>query len=168
MGAIDSTIGRIKQMLVDGKLRPGDKLPVEKELAASLGVSRNTLREAVRALTTLRVLQARQGDGTYVTSLEPKVLFDAFRFVVDLHHEAEALNFFEVRRFLEPKAAAAAAVQIDEATLDQLTDLIDQAERLSEQEDRDQTALVDLDQRFHGLLNAASGNPVLAAVIEGM
>jgi DNA-binding FadR family transcriptional regulator len=168
VGLIDDAIERLKDMLVSGELKPGDRLPIERDLAVRLGVSRNSVREAVRALTTLRVLQARQGDGTYVTSLEPKVLFDAFRFVVDLHHDAEALNFFEVRRFLEPKASAAAAIRIDEATLDQLADLVDQAELLSEREDRDQAALVDLDQRFHGLINAASGNPVLAAVIEGM
>jgi GntR family transcriptional regulator, transcriptional repressor for pyruvate dehydrogenase complex len=64
-------------MLIDGELQPGQRLPVEKELAARLGVSRNSLRGAVRALTTIRVLQTRQGDGTYVTSLSPELLLDA-------------------------------------------------------------------------------------------
>lgn len=68
MGVIENTIDNIKQMLVDGELRPGDKLPIERDLAVRLGVSRNTLREAIRALTTIRVLHARQGDGTYVTT----------------------------------------------------------------------------------------------------
>ena len=79
MGAIEATIDRIKQMLIDGVLGPGDKLPVEKDLAASLGVTRNTLREAVRALTSLKMLQTRQGDGTYVTSLQPSLLLDGMR-----------------------------------------------------------------------------------------
>ncbi|MEN3540428.1 GntR family transcriptional regulator, partial [Microbispora sp. ZYX-F-249] len=71
MGAIETAIDTVKQMIIDGKLRPGQKLPAEKDLADQLGVARNTLREAVRALIAMRVLQTRQGDGTYVTSLSP-------------------------------------------------------------------------------------------------
>ena len=66
-GAID----RIRELIVSGSWGPGDRLPKESELAAQLGLSRNSLREAVRALSQLRVLEVRQGDGTYVSSLEP-------------------------------------------------------------------------------------------------
>jgi GntR family transcriptional repressor for pyruvate dehydrogenase complex len=102
VGVIETTIDRIKQMLVDQELRPGDKLPVEKDLAANLGVSRNTIREAVRALTSLKMLQTRQGDGTYVTSLQPELLLDGMGFVADLHGESGELHFLHVRRILEP------------------------------------------------------------------
>ena len=61
----DQAIEKIKQMIVAGELRPGDKLPKERDLAERLGLSRNSLREAVRALTLIRVLETRQGDGTY-------------------------------------------------------------------------------------------------------
>src|SRR5690348_18361051 len=66
-GAID----KIRERIVSGAWGPGDRLPRESELAAELGLSRNSLREAVRALSQLRVLEVRQGDGTYVSSLEP-------------------------------------------------------------------------------------------------
>src|SRR4051812_42132995 len=74
MALSDDTVGAIKTMIVDGRLRAGDKLPIERKLAAELGVSRGTLREAVRSLTMVGVLDTRQGDGTYVTSLEPRLL----------------------------------------------------------------------------------------------
>src|SRR5438874_11758700 len=69
-GAID----KIRERIVSGAWGPGDRLPKESELAAELGLSRNSLREAVRALSQLRVLEVRQGDGTYVSSLEPGLL----------------------------------------------------------------------------------------------
>ena len=130
MGAIESTIGRIKQMLVDGELRPGDRLPVEKDLAADLGVSRNTLREAVRALTTLKVLQTRQGDGTYVTSLEPDLLLDGMAFVAELHGEAGELQFLHVRRLLEPEATALAVSRLTEAEVAELRNLVTESRTL--------------------------------------
>ena len=61
----DVVVESIRQMLIDGRLRPGDRLPVEKDLAAAFGVSRNPLREGVRALSMMGVLETRQGDGTY-------------------------------------------------------------------------------------------------------
>jgi GntR family transcriptional regulator, transcriptional repressor for pyruvate dehydrogenase complex len=166
VGAIESTIGRIKQMLVDGELRPGDKLPVEKDLAASLGVSRNTLREAVRALTTLKVLQTRQGDGTYVTSLEPDLLLYGMGFVADLHGEAGELQFLHVRRLLEPDATALAVDRLTDAELAELRDLLSEAHALVQAPDVDHQRLMANDRAFHNLITARCGNPVLAALIE--
>jgi GntR family transcriptional repressor for pyruvate dehydrogenase complex len=77
MAVTDEAIEKIKGMIVSGSLRPGDRLPKESELAAELGLSRNSLREAVRALSLIRILDVRQGDGTYVTSLDPQLLLEA-------------------------------------------------------------------------------------------
>src|SRR3954449_3866606 len=93
-------------MIVSGELKPGDRLPPEKELSEALGLSRSSLREAVKALAVIRVLDVRRGDGTYVTSLTPSLLLDAMSFVVDIHQDASVLELFEVRRILEPAAAA--------------------------------------------------------------
>jgi GntR family transcriptional repressor for pyruvate dehydrogenase complex len=166
MGAIDATIGRIKQMLVDGELRPGDKLPVEKDLATSLGVSRNTLREAVRALTTLKVLQTRQGDGTYVTSLRPDLLLDGMGFIADLHGEAGEPQFLHVRRLLEPEATALAVGRLTDDDLAELRDLLSQAHVLIRAPVVDHEQLMANDRAFHNLITTRCGNPVLAALIE--
>src|SRR5918993_2103991 len=110
MAVTDEAIEKIKGMIVSGALRPGDRLPKESELASELGLSRNSLREAVRALSLIRILDVRQGDGTYVTSLEPHLLLDALSFVVDFHRDDTVLQFLEVRRILEPAATALAAL----------------------------------------------------------
>jgi GntR family transcriptional regulator, transcriptional repressor for pyruvate dehydrogenase complex len=166
MGAIETTIDRIKQMLVDGELGPGDRLPVEKDLAASLGVSRNTLREAVRALTTLKMLQTRQGDGTYVTSLQPELLLDGMAFVADLHGESGELHFLHVRRLLEPEATALATGRLSEADLTELRDLLDEEHELVRAPAVDHERLMTNDRAFHTVITSRCGNPVLAALIE--
>jgi DNA-binding FadR family transcriptional regulator len=168
VGVIENTIDKIKRMLVDGDLRPGDKLPIERDLAARLGVSRNTLREAVRALTTMRVLQARQGDGTYVTSLAPELLLDSIGFVADLHQDAAVLQFLQVRRVLEPEATALAATRLTGDQLAAMDRLLIEAERLATGEVVDFEALIANDRQFHSLITGACGNAVLAAIIENL
>lgn len=120
MAVTDAAIDKIKQMILSGELSPGSKLPKEADLAERLGLSRNSLREAVRALALINVLDVRQGDGTYVTSLEPRLLLDAMSFVVDFHQDATVLQFFQVRRILEPAATAMAASRMTEAEVDGL------------------------------------------------
>src|SRR5215212_7885046 len=111
-------------MILAGDLKPGDRLPPEKELGEALGLSRSSLREAVKALTIIRVLDVRRGDGTYVTSLTPSLLLDAMSFVVDLHQDATVLELFEVRRILEPAAAALAAPRMTAADIAHLRALL--------------------------------------------
>src|SRR3954467_3928280 len=101
MALSDDAVGAIKAMILDGRLRPGDRLPVEKNLATTLGLSRGTLREAVRALTLIGGLDTRQGDGTYVTSLEPHMLLASLSFTMDLHQGSAELYLLETRRALE-------------------------------------------------------------------
>src|SRR5260370_7310760 len=72
-------IDKIQKLIISGSWGPGDRLPKETELAAQLGLSRNSLREAVRALSQLRVLEVRQGEGTYVTGPAPRFLFETTR-----------------------------------------------------------------------------------------
>jgi GntR family transcriptional regulator, transcriptional repressor for pyruvate dehydrogenase complex len=166
VGAIETTIDKIKQMLVDGQLRPGDRLPVEKDLAASLGVSRNTLREAVRALTSLKVLQTRQGDGTFVTSLQPSLLMDGMGFIADLYREDGELQFLHVRRLLEPEATALAVSRLTDADLTSLRDLLDEAAELVRAGTVDHDRLMANDRAFHTLITSSCGNPVLSALVE--
>ncbi|MEP6480147.1 MAG: GntR family transcriptional regulator, partial [Rhodoglobus sp.] len=124
MAVTDEAIMSIRAMIVSGELAPGDRLPPEKELSERLGLSRNSLREAVKALALIRILDVRQGDGTYVTSLEPHLLLEAMSFVVDLHQDRSVLEMFEVRRVLEPYAAALAASSITEGQVARLRALL--------------------------------------------
>src|ERR1700704_1363935 len=98
MALTDEAIERIKKMIVSGELKPGDRLPKEADLAERLGLSRNSLREAVKALSLIRVLDVKQGDGTYVTSLQPEILLDSVAFLIDFHRDDSVLHLLEVRR----------------------------------------------------------------------
>ncbi|GAB2845893.1 FadR/GntR family transcriptional regulator [Actinoallomurus bryophytorum] len=161
MPITDEAIEKIKGMIVSGELRPGDRLPKEADLAAQLGLSRNSLREAVRALSLVRILDVRQGDGTYVTSLEPKALLDGLSFIVDLHHDTTVLEFFEVRRILEPAATALAAHQISLETVEALRDHLAKVTDESSVED-----LVENDLEFHRRIAEAAGNSVLYSLVD--
>jgi GntR family transcriptional repressor for pyruvate dehydrogenase complex len=163
MSLTDDAIVKIKQMITSGELRPGDRLPRESDLAERLGLSRNSLREAVRALSLIHVLDVRQGDGTYVTSLEPSLLLDAMAFVVDFHRDDTVLQFFEVRRILEPAAAAMAASAMTDEDIRSLRKLLDD---LGPRPTVEQ--LVANDIEFHRRIAAGSGNQVLCSLIEGL
>ncbi|MDJ0344595.1 FadR/GntR family transcriptional regulator [Streptomyces sp. H10-C2] len=163
MAVTDEAIEKIKEMIVSGALRPGDRLPKESELAAELGLSRNSLREAVRALSLIRILDVRQGDGTYVTSLDPQLLLEAMSFVVDFHRDDTVLEFLAVRRILEPAATAMAALRIPEQELDALQGKLDALGP-----DPSVEELVASDLEFHRGIVQASGNSVLCSLLDGL
>ena len=163
MAVTDEAIEQIKEMIVSGRLRPGQRLPKEADLAAQLGLSRNSLREAVKALSLMRVLDVRQGDGTYVTSLEPSLLLDALSFIVDVHHDKTVLEFFEVRRFLEPQATAMAATRIAEPEIEAL-----RAHLATASPDHSTEELVANDLEFHRRIAEASGNSVLCSLLDSL
>jgi DNA-binding FadR family transcriptional regulator len=156
-------IEKVKEMILSGELRPGTKLPRENDLAQRLGVSRSSLREAVRALAALHVIEVRQGDGTYVTSLTPDVLLDVIGFGIDLVTDPSLLDVFEVRRFLETAATAAAASSITEEGLAELRDCM---ERMAHAESVEE--LVHVDEEFHNIVAGATGNSFLVSLMDNL
>src|SRR6266853_200712 len=115
-GVTHEAIETIRELIASGEWGPGTRLPREADLAAQLGLSRNSLREAVRALSLARVLEVRQGDGTYVSSLEAGELLEPTSLATNLLQGRTVLELFEVRRMLEPEAAAMAALRADDET----------------------------------------------------
>jgi DNA-binding FadR family transcriptional regulator len=157
----DEAIEKIKAMITTGALRAGDRLPREADLAAQLGLSRSSLREAVRALALVNILDVRRGDGTYVTSLDPHLLLEALSFIVDFHRDDTVMEFLRVRRILEPAATAMAAERITEEQCGGLRVLLD---GLGPDPDADDLVANDLE--FHGRIAAYSGNTVLCSLLE--
>jgi GntR family transcriptional regulator, transcriptional repressor for pyruvate dehydrogenase complex len=159
----DEAIDKIKQMILSGRVRPGEKLPREADLAAELGLSRNSLREAVKALSVINVLDVRQGDGTYATSLAPSLLLEALSFIVDFHRDDTVLDFLEVRRILEPAATALAAIRMsdeDRAELGKVLETVDVDTPVEE--------LVAADLEFHRQIAVGARNSVLASLVDSM
>lgn len=162
MSLTDQAILKIKEMIISGELRPGDRLPPEQGLSDRLGLSRSSLREAVKALTMFRVLDVRRGDGTYVTSLRPSLLTDAMAFVVDLHQDSSVLELMEVRRVLEAASVRRAAARVSDEQLQALWAAIPDTDDLDPEE------LVKADLTFHRLLAVASGNDYLVGMLDGL
>jgi GntR family transcriptional repressor for pyruvate dehydrogenase complex len=163
MAVTDEAILKIREMITSGELAPGDRLPPEKELSERLGLSRNSLREAVKALEVIRILDVRRGDGTYVTSLEPGLLLEALSFVVDLHTDRSVLEIFAVRRILEPAATALATRAITEEEADSLSGALASVDPKGSIED-----LVEHDLAFHQTIADISGNEYLSRLLESM
>ena len=159
----DQAIDQIKQLIIDGEFSPGSRLPREQELAQRLGLSRNSLREAVRALTLIGVLEPRVGDGTYITSLEPELLLAGMGFVSDLLRGEKLVELQQVRRILEPVATAMAATRLGEedyVALEACLERMDSAVTTQ--------AFIAADEEFHRIITTASGNSTMASLIQNL
>jgi GntR family transcriptional repressor for pyruvate dehydrogenase complex len=147
---------RFLSLIEEGHLRPGDKLPPERELAATMRVSRPSLREALRALSVINVVEMRQGDGTYVTSLEPALLVEHLDFVFSLD-DSTFLQLLEARKALEPGIAAAAAGRISDKEIAELEACLERT--LASMEEP--AAFLQADLELHARIAAAAQNPIL-------
>jgi len=163
MALTDEAILKIKGMILAGDLRPGDRLPPEKELSESLGLSRSSLREAVKALEIIRVLDVRRGDGTYVTSLRPEVLLGALSFVADVQQDSSVLELLAVRRVLEPEAAALATARASADDAVRLRAMLHEVGPATPVDD-----LVSHDLVFHRSLCELSGNGYLTSLLDSL
>jgi GntR family transcriptional repressor for pyruvate dehydrogenase complex len=159
----DQAIAKIKDLIMAGEFTAGSKLPNEQGLAQRLGLSRNSLREAVRALTLIGVLEPRVGDGTYVTSLEPELLLTGMGFIGDLMTGSTLLELHQVRRILEPVATEMAATRIGEADLAALERCLGDMDAAGTTQ-----AFIAADAEFHRIIVAASGNSTLASLIQNL
>ena len=110
---------RILDMVSARALRPGDQLPPERELAETLGVSRPSVREAIRGLAILGVVKSRQGGGAYITNLDAEALLGPLQFFLSLE-DVNIRELYDARSLIESDVARRAAVNMSEGQLDAL------------------------------------------------
>ncbi|WP_257125395.1 FadR/GntR family transcriptional regulator [Bhargavaea cecembensis] len=151
---VDQVAGQMEALIDSGKWPVGERIPTEMELVDEFDVSRNTLREAVRALVHAGLLQSRQGSGTYVSS--SSVLEAAIRKRVD---RADVLETLEVRHALEREAARLAAIRRSGENLDEMRALL--SECRAAMESGDGRAYLAADAALHKAVVRASHNSVL-------
>jgi GntR family transcriptional regulator, transcriptional repressor for pyruvate dehydrogenase complex len=161
MTAKQDVLAKLRALIASGELAPGQKLPSEPALCAQLGASRGSLREAVRELEALGVLQARHGSGTYVSQLRPSDMMQGFAATVELIPLDGLLELLEIRRVLEAHAAAMAAARATPKLDAELADLLMALETESDRE-----SLHALDTQLHQRICRAGGNDALAALVE--
>ncbi|MFJ7490470.1 FadR/GntR family transcriptional regulator [Streptomyces sp. NPDC097727] len=160
MSAVDQALHGLRRMIADGRLVAGQRLPPESDLCAELGVSRGSLREGIRMLAALGVIEARHGSGTYVSQLRPEDIVGSLSLTVDLLPLAGLLEMYEIRRVLESHAAAQAAARI---TPESLSTIFAYMEAMEATEDPDRVSA--LDQDFHAEIARVGGNPTLKSLL---
>jgi GntR family transcriptional repressor for pyruvate dehydrogenase complex len=148
---------RLLDLIRAERLHPGDKLPAERELAAAMHVSRPVLREALRALSIMKVVEIRQGAGTYITALEPQQLVSHLDFVFSKDPVALA-QVIETRRIVEVGNVRLAAERITPDQVAALEVLLGQLRAAV----GDPEAFSTLDIAFHNAVCDAAGNFLLA------
>jgi GntR family transcriptional repressor for pyruvate dehydrogenase complex len=156
LSVAETISAEILNLLRQKELRPGDKLPPERELADILGVSRPSLREALRALSIMKIVEVRQGDGTYVTALKPEELVEHLEFVF-LLDDSTMQQLFEARKIVEVGNAALAAQRI---TDDEIAALEDCQVRM-EHNLRNSDQFLRADVELHEIVTSATRNPML-------
>jgi GntR family transcriptional regulator, transcriptional repressor for pyruvate dehydrogenase complex len=158
--AVAQSIDQVRELLASGALKPGQQLPAERALAELLGVSRPTVREAIRALSFMGLVETRLGSGTYVSAMNGEAIGDMLSFVVHASHDT-LTDLVEVRLHLEVAAAEIATRKIGNVALDALTRLLEDGKRSL----RDAAKFAELDLEFHRQVARAAGNEVLARLL---
>ncbi|WP_238005964.1 FadR/GntR family transcriptional regulator [Dactylosporangium sp. AC04546] len=164
MALTDDAIAKIRGMIQSGALPPGARLPTEQQLSVQMGISRSGVREAVKVLEAARVLDVRRGDGTYVTSLAPRLLLEGLGFALELLRDDTLLEVMEVRRMLEPVATGVAALRITDEDLDELSKILDDMRSAADDAER----LIQYDTAFHRTVTAVTGNETLTSLLDGL
>lgn len=154
-------VEHVLRLIEDGLLRPGDRLPPERDLAEQVGVSRSSLRAGLRSLQAMGVMHARQGSGTFIVAGPPRLGEGPLRFLAALHGFTRE-EMFDARAVLEVGACGFAA---EKATAEHKTALADEVASMFASIDDPQQYLLH-DMRFHRTVASASGNPVLATLID--
>jgi len=159
----EEVVTRLRDMIHSGELRSGDKLPPERDLAKSLGVSRPTLRAGIRSLSTVGILQSRQGAGTFVAAAEDSPTLDGspLRMLSALHGFTSD-EMFEARLALEMSIAGLAA---ERATSEHVTLMAEEIAGMYASLDAPEQYLVH-DMQFHQTVAAASGNRILTSLMN--
>lgn len=146
-----------------GRLRAGDRLPPERELARQLGMSRPSLRSGLRSLHAMGIITARKGAGTFIAAGPPRLGTAPLEFLAALHGFTLD-QIYEARRLLEVGAAGLAA---ERATPEALARMADEVAQMFDVLDEPE-AFLRHDMDFHRAVAAGSGNPILATIIGAL
>lgn len=162
---VDATIKRIVEAISDGKYKMGAKLPNEYELISELQISRNSLREAMRVLSTVGVIEIKRGDGTYVCDQINPSVFDSM--IYGLVFEASSSSeLVELRQALDEVMLKFAIQKADEQDIQDLTHYIEAMD--VHFNNGDLKAAASADYNFHLKIVEAGRNKLLTRIVKGV
>jgi DNA-binding FadR family transcriptional regulator/uncharacterized protein YgbK (DUF1537 family) len=154
---------KLMDYLLSGKIRPGERLPAERQLSQALGVGRSALREALKALNVLGLVDVRRGDGTYLKEADSPLLPQVIEWGL-LLGEKRTMDLMEARQELEVILARLAAERRDEVTARKLRRLLERMKRAG----TDYREFVEADVAFHLTLAEAAGNAILRDILSSI
>jgi GntR family transcriptional repressor for pyruvate dehydrogenase complex len=159
----EEIVRQIKTMIAEGRLKSGDQLPPERDLAEKFVVSRTSVREALRALESLGLVEIRPGEGTFVKEVSVEALIEPLAMVMASQRETIA-ELFEARRLIEPAIAGLAARR---ATPDEIQEMARILEEQAKETAAGRTGLVQ-DSQFHTAIAAAAHNQAIMRVVHAI
>lgn len=161
-GLLRKIVDQVKQNIASGNLKKGDKLPSERQMSEMFGLSRATIREAIKALNTLGIIECSHGSGNYISSNLSNSLTEplSIMFMLEGGHPGHTL---ELRRAIEFAAAGSAARNIEETELAHLRALCDCIEASTDENEKAR-----YDFQFHREIARASGNPLLIVLLNAV
>lgn len=157
----EEVAAQIQRLIAEGRLKPGDKLPPERDLAELFRVSRASVRDAIRGLELMGLVEPRQGEGTVVCDLSPDAIIRPLATIL-VQKRTLLAELWDVRMMLEPPIAARAAVRASSEEIAQLEQILDQQERKVQLGD----IAIDEDSDFHYTIATAASNSVVLKVVD--
>jgi len=158
--AYEGIVKQILGLIEKGKLKRGDQLPVERELSETFKVSRATVREAIFSLESMKLVQRRQGDGTYVIASSEEALVQPLAAAL-FHEKDDIIDIFFIRKIVEPEVAQLASEQATPEEVSELEEILKEQER----ELRSGENPVQTDAEFHHVLARMARNRVLERLL---
>ncbi|HUU50801.1 MAG TPA: FadR/GntR family transcriptional regulator [Nitrospinota bacterium] len=157
----ENIVDQIKKMIIQGSLKIGDRLPSERELAESLKVSRTSVREALRTLENMGLVECRSGDGNFVKDLTVDSLANSIALRIPLQ-KGTILQLFELRKIIEPGIVRIAAERVTDEDILRMESIIDKQKSIVEQG----KSIADIDDEFHRSIAVASKNKMIMRIIN--
>jgi GntR family transcriptional regulator, transcriptional repressor for pyruvate dehydrogenase complex len=158
--AYEDIVRQIRHLVEKGKLKRGDQLPTERELSETFKVSRATVREAIFSLETMKLVDRRQGDGTYVIASSEEALVQPLAATL-FHEKDDLIDIFFLRKIIEPEVVQLATENATPEELNELEEII----REQEKEIAGGRDPIHADSEFHHLLARMSRNRVLERLL---
>lgn len=156
----EQVIEQIKSKIKSGEIKKGDKLPSEREMAELIGVSRTSVREAIRALEVVGLVESKQGAGNYIKTNFDNSLFEPLS-VMFMLQESSVQEMYDLRETLELECAKLSAKNIEDNELALLTAIVDRMYLAGSEEES-----LELDIKFHYLIAKASRNVLLINMLD--
>jgi GntR family transcriptional repressor for pyruvate dehydrogenase complex len=156
----EDIVGQIKNLIKKGKLKSGDRLPPERELAEIFQVSRNSVREAIRALEEKQLIRSMPGDGTYVIIEEDMIVETLARAIK--HEKDKLYEIFQFRKLIEPEIVFLAAKNASLQDIKKLESMVDKQKRMI----NDGKKSIKLDEDFHLFLSHMSKNTIFLRITQ--